>query len=54
MPTPDPRLVLHRRPEGDATESVYTTKIEDFIAWGRKNSLWPMPMGLAWRVARSS
>lgn len=47
MAMPDPRLVLHRRPEGDETESVYTTKIADFIAWGRKNSLWPMPMGLA-------
>ncbi len=40
-------MVLNLRPEGDATESVYTTKIADFIAWGRKNSLWPMPMGLA-------
>ena len=47
MAMPDPRLVLHNRPQGDATESVYTTKIDDFIAWGRKNSLWPMPMGLA-------
>ena len=47
MALPDPSLVLHLRPEGDATETVYTTKIEDFIAWGRKNSLWPMPMGLA-------
>ena len=32
-----------------ATEKdlVYTTRLEDFVAWGRKNSLWPMPMGLA-------
>ena len=28
-------------------ESIFTTRLEDFIAWGRKNSLWPMPMGLA-------
>ena len=28
-------------------EIVYTTKLQDLVAWGRKNSLWPMPMGLA-------
>ncbi len=27
--------------------SVLTTKVEDFIAWGRKNSLWPLPYGTA-------
>jgi len=26
---------------------VMTTKLADYVAWGRKNSLWPMPMGLA-------
>ncbi|MGH9749746.1 MAG: NADH-quinone oxidoreductase subunit B [Candidatus Polarisedimenticolia bacterium] len=26
---------------------VMTTRIADYVAWGRKNSLWPMPMGLA-------
>ena len=26
---------------------VMTTRMADYIAWGRKNSLWPMPMGLA-------
>jgi NADH-quinone oxidoreductase subunit B len=33
----------------DATEKelAFTTRIQDFVAWGRKNSLWPMPMGLA-------
>src|SRR5947208_5279011 len=28
-------------------EIVFTTRLDDFVAWGRKNSLWPMPMGLA-------
>src|ERR1043165_4423693 len=29
------------------TSSVFTTKIQDIIAWGRKNSLWPLPYGTA-------
>src|SRR5437867_5174978 len=28
-------------------EIVFTTRLGDIVAWGRKNSLWPMPMGLA-------
>ncbi len=28
-------------------ETIFTTRLQDFVAWGRKNSLWPMPMGLA-------
>ena len=28
-------------------DSVLTTKLEDVINWGRKNSLWPMPFGTA-------
>src|SRR5262249_29888747 len=31
----------------DAEPWVLTTRLADYIAWGRKNSLWPMPMGLA-------
>ena len=27
--------------------SILTTKIDDFVAWGRKNSLWPLPYGTA-------
>src|SRR5262249_22357460 len=26
---------------------VMTTRLAEYVAWGRKNSLWPMPMGLA-------
>lgn len=27
--------------------SFFTTKVKDFLAWGRKNSLWPYPFGTA-------
>jgi hypothetical protein len=35
----DPALdILHRRPE-NADEAAYTTRIQDFVGWSRKNSL---------------
>ena len=29
------------------TEGFLTTRLESFVNWGRKNSLWPMPLGLS-------
>ena len=45
----DERLVLNRRPAevADLSHTAYTTQVQEFVNWGRKNSLWPMPMGLA-------
>ena len=33
--------------ESSLRHLLFTTKIQDFIGWSRKNSLWPMPLGLA-------
>lgn len=30
-----------------ASEGFITTKLEEVIGWARKNSLWPMPMGIS-------
>jgi NADH-quinone oxidoreductase subunit B len=36
------------RADEDALKDIlYTTRIDELVAWSRKNSLWPMPMGLA-------
>ena len=49
MSTPDELLILNERPARveELAQNDYTTRVQDFINWGRKNSLWPMPMGLA-------
>ena len=31
----------------DEKEGIVTTRLRDLVEWGRKNSLWPFPMGLA-------
>ncbi len=36
---------MEGRPELE--QWILTTRLADYVAWGRKNSLWPMPMGLA-------
>jgi NADH-quinone oxidoreductase subunit B len=48
MAAPD-LSILNQRPAevADLSQSAYTTKVQAFIDWGQKNSLWPMPMGLA-------
>ena len=47
MAVDDSKLIINQRPPEDAEQTAYTTKVQDFIGWARKNSLWPMPMGLA-------
>ncbi len=31
----------------DTDQSAFTTRLEEFVRWGQKNSLWPLPFGTA-------
>jgi NADH-quinone oxidoreductase subunit B len=33
--------------ESKLGDNVFTTQLDKFLNWGRKNSLWPMPFGTA-------
>lgn len=33
--------------ESKLSESIFTTRLDELISWGRANSLWPMPMGIS-------
>ncbi len=33
--------------EDEAKRAVFTSRLEKLVNWGRKNSLWPMPLGTA-------
>ena len=33
--------------ESQLGDNIFTTSIDKFVNWGRKNSLWPMPFGTA-------
>jgi NADH-quinone oxidoreductase subunit B len=33
--------------EASLSHLVFTSKVDSLVAWARKNSLWPMPLGLA-------
>src|SRR4051794_12732242 len=39
--------LLQTSAEADAANLAFTTRLEDFVNWGRKNSLWPLPFGTA-------
>ncbi len=35
------------KPAGEGGVEIFTTRLADAINWARKNSLWPMPMGIS-------
>src|SRR5436190_12177777 len=37
----------HEAPHGEGGVEIFTTRVADLVNWGRKNSLWPMPMGIS-------
>lgn len=40
-------LVEEGHLEEELKKTIFTTRLDDLVNWARKNSLWPMPMGLA-------
>jgi NADH-quinone oxidoreductase subunit D len=38
---------ISRKPAGEGGVEIFTTRIADLVNWGRKNSLWPLPMGIS-------
>jgi NADH-quinone oxidoreductase subunit B len=47
LPALPPTAKRTGAPEENLEGTVLTTTLDAALAWGRKNSLWPMPMGLA-------
>lgn len=47
MASKNPALQAELELERAASQFALTTKFDDFVAWGRKNSLWPLPYGTA-------
>lgn len=41
------RKLVRQSGNPDGTESILLTRLEDLIAWGRKNSIWPFNFGLS-------
>ena len=42
-----PAELVSNPEEAELNNVAFTTRLEDFINWGRKNSLWPLPFGTA-------
>lgn len=41
------KSTVHEMPTDLFGDTILTTRVQDVINWGRKNSLWPMPYGTA-------